>query len=86
MNSPLNLPRPSHKTDEPKLVSAKDDIPTPSQAEHNLSRAAPGRNVQLQFQVPPEIRRAVRSHAADNDLNMSELFLRMWDAYKSSNL
>ncbi|WP_342154492.1 hypothetical protein [Methylorubrum sp. SB2] len=80
MSTPLNLNRPT----KPKLVSAKDAAPAPvSSTEPTLTKPATGQHVQLQFQVPPEIRRAVKAYAAENDTNMSDLFMRMWSEYRS---
>lgn len=52
----------------------------------NLHKPATEGSVQLQFQVPADIRRAVKAHAAERDLNMSELFLVMWEKYRASNV
>lgn len=71
----------------PKKQSLKPEPPTGAEMATvtNLHKPTSTAHVQLQFQVPPEIRRAVKAYAAENDVRMSELFIRMWDAYKRSN-
>lgn len=78
MNSPIqNIKKPS------KSVGKGEP---PAQATiHNLHKPTSTGHVQLQFQVPPEIRRAVKTYAAENDTRMSELFVRMWDTFKRQN-
>lgn len=82
MNTPTNirsLPKPVTKT-------ATRPEPPAAPVSSNLQKPATEGHVQLQFQVPADVRRAVKSHAAERDVSMSELFLKMWEQYRASNV
>lgn len=78
MNNPItNLQRPNR--------AAGKGEPPANPTVTNLHKPTSSAHVQMQFQVPPEIRRAFKAYAAENDTNMSELFVRMWDEFKRNN-
>lgn len=78
MNTPLqNIRRPA------KSVGKGEPPAEPSVV--NLHKPTSAGNVQLQFQVPPEIRRAVKAYAAENDLNLGEVFMRCWADFRRNN-
>ena len=51
----------------------------------NVQKAPSGGKVQLPVQVPAEVRRSFKAYAAERDISMSDLFLRVWDDYRSRN-
>lgn len=51
----------------------------------NVQKAPSVGKVQLPVQVPAETRRSFKAYAAERDISMSDLFLRMWDDYRARN-
>ena len=65
-----------------KKPNPKGAPPTPAATPDNLLRPARGENVPFQVRIPPEARREFKTYAASRDLNLSHLFLRVWEHYK----
>jgi len=59
--------------------------PTATEKGVNLSKPSSGEKVPIQVKISPEIRRAFRAYAAERDLELSELFIYMFEYYKKSN-
>jgi len=51
----------------------------------NLSKPSSSEKVPIQVKISPEIRRSFRAYAAERDLELSELFVHMFDYYKQNN-
>ncbi|WP_153005430.1 hypothetical protein [Aureimonas ureilytica] len=51
----------------------------------NTQKAASTGTVQLPFQVPAEVRRAIKAYAAERDMTNSALFLMMWEQFRANN-
>lgn len=51
-------------------------------ASTNLTKAAPGRMVHLNFTVPSEFRKEYKNYALERDLSMIELFYETFEFYK----
>lgn len=81
MNAPTlrSLPKPAAKP------PTRPEPPTAPVAV-NLHKPSTEGHVQLQFQVPADIRRAVKAYAVDRDMTNSELFLKMWEFYRANNV
>jgi hypothetical protein len=44
-----------------------------------------GKSVPLQVNINPEIKREFRVYAAERDIDMSNLFVTMWQYYKENH-
>lgn len=64
--------------------TGKGTPPTPAPANHNNLKAIRGKNVPLQLNIAPELRREFRIYAAERELDMSMLFAMIWHHYKES--
>ena len=59
--------------------------PTDTDTSTNLQKASGSGKVQLPVQVTPDVRRSFKSYAAERDISMSDLFVRMWEDYRARN-
>ncbi len=59
--------------------------PTDTDTSTNLQKASDSGKVQLPVQVTPDVRRSFKAYAAERDISMSDLFVRMWDDYRARN-
>ncbi len=75
--------RPLAKPTTKQQANTKGTPPALNNAIPNTQKAPSGAKVQLPVQVMPEIRRAFKAYAAERDLSMSDLFILMWDEYRS---
>lgn len=73
-----SLPRPNRG-------GTKGSPVTETEASINVQKAPSRAKVQLPVQVAPEVRRAFKAYAAERDISMSDLFVRMWDEYRARN-
>lgn len=69
----------------PAKTSTKGAPPSETDTSTNIQKAPSGAKVQLPLQVPPELRRSFKAYAAERDISMSDLFVRMWDDYRARN-
>jgi len=76
-NNVTTLARPSKNT--------KGTPPAPAEASANLEKAPSSGKVQLPVQVTAEVRRSFKAYAAERDITMSDLFVKMWDEYRTRN-
>lgn len=68
-----------------KKKSGKGAPPPPAEAPQNLIKPESGAKVPLQLKISPEIRREFRVFATERDLELSELFIQMWEFYKNEH-
>ncbi len=76
---PLKLVRPARPA---RPMPSKGEPPVAATIT-NTHKPASGANTPLQLQVPPEVRRAFKAHAAERDVSMSDLFVQMWGEYQN---
>jgi len=65
--------------------TGKGAPPTPAETNHNLVKPPTGKTVPLQVNIDPEIKRQYRVYAAERDIDMSDLFVTMWQYYKKNH-
>lgn len=65
--------------------TGKGTPPTPAATHHNLEKPANGKSVPLQVNISPEIKREFRVYAAEREIDMSVLFVTMWQHYKETH-
>jgi hypothetical protein len=63
----------------------KGSPPAATDTSATVQKAASNAKVQLPVQVAPEVRRSFKAYAAERDMSMSDLFVRMWDDYRARN-
>lgn len=64
--------------------TGKGTPPTPTvPTNHNL-KTLRGKNVPLQLNIAPELRREFRIYAAEREMDMSILFATIWQHYKET--
>jgi hypothetical protein len=63
----------------------KGSPPTETDSSATVQKAPSNAKVQLPVQVAPEVRRSFKAYAAERDMSMSDLFVRMWDDYRARN-
>ncbi len=71
------LARPTKRT--------KGSPPAATDSSATVQKAPSNAKVQLPVQVAPEVRRSFKAYAAERDMSMSHLFVRMWDDYRARN-
>lgn len=69
----------------PPKTGTKGTPPAETAPTANLQKPSSSTRVQLPVQVPVDVRRAFKAHAAERDMTMSDLFLLMWEDYRSRN-
>ena len=62
--------------------AGKGAPPLPIETSNNLVKPSTGKTVPLQVNIDPEIKREFRVYAAERDIDMSNLFITMWQYYK----
>ena len=77
-----SLSKPSTKGTPP---SGKGQPPAEHEFQPNTQKPPSGTKAPLQLQVPPEVRRGVKAYAAEQDMTISDLFVRMWDEYRRNH-
>ncbi len=60
--------------------------PTPADNSINLEKPASGQKVPLQVKVSAELRREFRGFCNDRDMELSDMFIRMYEFYKKHNV
>ena len=70
---------------KPTKSRPKGDPPASAETNNNLEKPATGKTVPLQVNIDPEIRKAYRVFAAERDVDMSKLFVTMWEYYKQNH-
>jgi len=65
--------------------TGKGAPPTPAETNNNLVKPPTGKTVPLQVNIDPEIKREFRVYAAERDIDMSDLFVTMWQYYKKNH-
>lgn len=60
----------------------KGTPPPPTETSNNLVKPASGATVPLQLNIPPENKRQFRLYAVEHDIDMSHLFLTVWQYYR----
>jgi hypothetical protein len=79
-STPLQIVKP------PRATNTKGEPPAPdSSVTPNTQKAPSTGSLQLAVQVPAETRRAFKAYAAERDMSMSDLFIRMWDEYRRTH-
>jgi len=68
-----------------KRPSGKGAPPTPAATNNNLVKPPTGATVPLQVNIDPEVKRQFRVYAAERDIDMSNLFVAMWQYYKENH-
>ena len=68
-----------------KPSRGKGAPPPPEDTALNLTKPASNDKVPLQVKISPEVRRHFRAYAADHDVELSTLFVTMWDYYKANH-
>ena len=63
----------------------KGSPPAVTDTSSTVQKAPSNAKVQLPVQVAPEVRRSFKAYAAERDMSMSDLFVRMWDDYRARN-
>ncbi len=63
----------------------KGSPPAATDTSENVQKAPSNAKVQLPVQVTPEVRRSFKAYAAERDMSMSDLFVRMWNDYRTRN-
>ena len=63
----------------------KGTPPTPAETNNNLVKRPIGSTVPVQLNIDPDIKRQFRVYAAERDIDMSNLFVTMWQYYKESH-
>ena len=63
----------------------KGSPPIETDSSVTVQKAPSNAKVQLPVQVAPEVRRSFKAYAAERDMSMSDLFVRMWDDYRARN-
>jgi hypothetical protein len=63
-------------------TNRKGAPPEPAETGATLKTPPTGQKVPLQLKISPELRREFRAHAAERDLELSELFTLAWAFYK----
>jgi hypothetical protein len=63
----------------------KGTPPPPAQTNNNLVKPPTGTTVPLQVNIDPEVKREFRVYAAEHDIDMSNLFVAMWQYYKQNH-
>ena len=56
--------------------------PPPAATENNLVKPPSGKNVPLQLNIDPELRRQFKAYAAERDLDPRDLFVAVWQYYR----
>ncbi|MBB4014995.1 hypothetical protein GGR16_000001 [Chelatococcus caeni] len=72
------------KLEKPTRRSALPAPPAKPEPTGNLHKPNGAEKVPLQVKLAPEVRRAFRAHAAEQDMELSELFCAMWDHYRAT--
>ena len=65
--------------------TGKGTPPAPAATQHNLEKAANGKTVPLQVNIAPEVKKQFRVYAAEREIDMSILFVSMWEYYKENH-
>ena len=60
----------------------KGTPPAPTDTHNNLVKPATGSTVPLHVNIDPEVKRQFRVYAAERDIDMSNLFITVWQYYK----
>jgi hypothetical protein len=68
-----------------KRPGGKGAPPAPTETNNNLVKPPAGKTVPLQVNIDPEIKRGFRVYAAERDIDMSNLFVAMWQYYKENH-
>lgn len=59
--------------------------PAPTETSNNLVKPASGTTVPLQVNIDPEVKRQFRLYAVEHDVDMSHLFVTIWQYYKENH-
>jgi hypothetical protein len=65
--------------------AGKGTPPAPTETNNNLVKPPTGKTVPLQVNIDPEVKRAYRVYAAERDIDMSNLFVTMWNYYHENH-
>ena len=65
-----------------KRPVGKGTPPEPVETSNNLQKVSTGKTVPLQVNIDPEVKRRFKVYAAERDIDMSDLFVSMWEYYK----
>lgn len=68
-----------------KRPTGKGTPPAPVETNNNLAKPPSGKTVPLQVNIDPEVKRQFRVYAAERDIDMSNLFVAMWQYYKENH-
>ena len=63
----------------------KGTPPAPVETHNNLTKPASGSTVPLQVNIDPDVKRQFRLYAVERDIDMSNLFLTIWQYYKQNH-
>ena len=69
---------------KPTKKKGKGEPPKETPSVSNLQKPKAGEKVPIQVKVDPGVRRDFRSYAVERDLELSELFVAMFDFYREN--
>lgn len=81
----MNAPTPLQIAKPPRTNTKGEPPAAESSVAPNTQKAPSTGSLQLAVQVPAETRRAFKAYAAERDMSMSDLFIRMWDEYRRTH-
>lgn len=68
-----------------KPVNRKGAPPSAVETAGNLEKPPSGQKAPLQLKISPELRREVKTYAAERDLEVSTLFRMVWEYYRQNH-
>jgi len=68
-----------------KPTAGKGAPPAPVETNNNLLKPQTGKTVPLQVNIDPDVKRQFRVFAAERDIDMSALFVTIWNYYRENH-